>query len=359
LKLPAHGANPHYLYENLGLAMPDDVIDFSANINPLGPPDALRDKWDRLYEDIKVYPDPEGRTLKGKIAAREQVKKQEVLVGNGAAEILALIGRMLAGKKVLLIQPTFSEYEKVCQTNDCEISHYMMSDKDWGLDLEAIAEKIKGVDAVFFCNPNNPTGIYYSKEELLFLLQKCQQHNCYFILDEAFYDFVPAYENMVSEIAHYPLFIIVRSMTKMFSIPGIRLGYMLADAAVITNTAKFQPHWSLNSIALKTGELLLEEMKFVAETVQYIQKEKQAIFSFYQQLGFAITDTQANFYLLKDPLHDNQHAFLLFLLKEGIVARHTYNYPGLEGRWLRFAIKKRQENERLRGAMTKWIKSQH
>lgn len=358
MKLPSHGANPHYLYEKLGLEMPQNIIDFSANINPLGPPMVLKDNWESFYEDMQIYPDPEGRSLKGKIAENEKVSRDEVLLGNGAAEILSLIGRMLAGKKVLLIQPTFSEYEKVCRANGCEISYYLMNDGDWTLDLEEIAERSKEVDAIFLCNPNNPTGIYYKKETIIFLLQECVKHDCYFILDEAFYDFVPVYENMIPEIKDYPSLIIVRSMTKMFSIPGIRLGYMVANASIIKEIAELQPHWSLNSIALKTGELLLEENGFVVETIQYMEREKQILFSFYQKLGFTITETQANFYLLKDPLYDNQHDFFHFLLKEGIVARHTYNYPGLDGRWLRFAIKSRQENERLQGVMTKWMKSQ-
>ncbi|GKU84662.1 threonine-phosphate decarboxylase CobD [Niallia sp. NCCP-28] len=358
MNLPSHGANPHYLYEKLGLAMPKNIIDFSANINPLGPPGILKENWDSFYEQMQVYPDPEGRILKRKIAENEKISEQVVLLGNGAAELLALVGRMLAGKKVLLIQPTFSEYEKVCRANGCEVHYYIMNDLDWQLDLEKIKEIIHQVDAVFLCNPNNPTGIYYQKGALLVLLKECVQHDCYFILDEAFYDFVPAYENMIPEQKNYPSLIIVRSMTKMFSIPGIRLGYMVANPSVIKKMAEFQPHWSLNSIALKTGELLLEEKAFVAETIQYVEKEKQVLAPFYAKMGLNITNSQANFYLLKDPLYDKQHAFLQFLLKEGIVARHTYNYPGLDGRWLRFAIKNRQENERLQGVMTKWMKTQ-
>ncbi|MGP7819099.1 threonine-phosphate decarboxylase CobD [Niallia sp. 01092] len=355
MNLPSHGANPHYLYEQMDITPPQQIIDFSANINPLGPPAVLQQKWASLYNTIHYYPDPKGRMLIKNIADIENIKGNQLLLGNGAAELISLIGRMLTGEKVLLIQPTFSEYEQACKVNNCEVNYHMVNDKDWLLQIEDMEASLKNVKAVFLCNPNNPTGIYYEKKELLRLLDVCKKYDCLLILDEAFYDFVKDYEKMAPELKHYPNLLILRSMTKMFSIPGIRLGYIMAHEQMIKKLASLQTHWSVNNIALHAGELLLAEEDFVADTIQFIETEKQKLCAFYKKIGFQMTESHANFYLLKDPNFDEQKEFFQFLLKEGIVARHTYNYPGLDGKWLRFAIKNKQENEHLQGVIKKWI----
>lgn len=338
---------------------PHALIDFSANINPLGPPKTLKNQWTSLYNTIQYYPDPKGRQLVKKIAEKENIKEGQILLGNGAAELISLIGRMLFGKKVLLIQPTFSEYEQVCKVNNCEVSYYIVNDTDWMLNMEDLEASLKGVHAVFLCNPNNPTGIYYKKKELLSLLQACKRNNSLLILDEAFYDFVKGYEDMVPELKHSPHLLILRSMTKMFSIPGIRLGYTIAAKEIIIKLASQQTHWSVNNIALHAGLFLLEEENFITDTLHYIETEKNKLRIFYEKLAFKMTDSHANFYLLKDPTLDDQKAFFQFLLEEGIVARHTYNYPGLNGKWLRFAIKNEQENEHLQGVIKKWVNNRH
>ncbi|WP_445490597.1 threonine-phosphate decarboxylase CobD [Niallia sp. 03133] len=359
MNLPSHGANPNYLYEQMNISPPQSLFDFSANINPLGPPKVLKQKWASLYDTIQYYPDPNGRMLIKKIAEKENIKEEQLLLGNGAAELISLIGRMLTGKRVLLIQPTFSEYEQVCKVNNCEVSYYMVNDEDWLLQMESLEGSLKNVHAVFLCNPNNPTGVYYKKKELLSLLQACGRNNCLLILDEAFYDFVKEYESMVPALKDYPHLIILRSMTKMFSIPGIRLGYTMAHEETIKKLAFQQTHWSVNNIALHAGLLLIEDEDFITDTLQYIETEKDKLRTFYEQLAFKMSDSHANFYLVKDPSLDDQKAFFQFLLTEGIVARHTYNYPGLNGKWLRFAVKNEQENEHLQGVIKKWVNNRH
>lgn len=354
MKWPSHGANPHYVYETAGIQPPKFMVDFSANINPLGPPAILKSNWQELMNEVTLYPDPKAKQLKEKIAYKEEIHSDQVLIGNGAAEIIALIGRMLAGKRVLLIQPTFSEYEEVCRVNNAEISYFLLSEKDgWDLNPSSLQEHINQADAVFLCNPSNPTGRYYGREEIQHILKYCEQKGCYFILDEAFYDFALDYESSVSLLHSHSRLIILRSLTKMYSIPGIRLGYVLASKAVIEKLQYFQPQWSINGLALKIGEWLLTEEEFVIETQQFIQMERRKLESAFQH-KFQLSPSQANFYLLRDPEYKGQEELLYYLLKQGIIARHTYNYPGLEGRWLRFAIRSKEDNERLQGVLDQW-----
>lgn len=356
LKWPLHGANPHYLFEAMNLPVPKEKLDFSANINPLGPPPVLKENWFRLLESVMEYPDPQGTILKSKIARKEGLHESQILLGNGGAEIISLIGRMLAGKRAVIVQPAFSEYEEACRVSGCYVEHHQLA-VGWEWTDDGLNEKLKNADILFLCNPNNPTGVYYSKSTILYLLEECRRHQCLLIVDEAFYDFLGKYESITYYIKEYSNLLIIRSMTKMFAIPGLRLGYLLADPAVIRKIAAYQPHWSTNAIALKAGEWCLESESYVKETRALIEQERTRLFHFYQKHGLLVSPSRVNYYLLKDPSLDDQYSFLQYLLHRGMIPRHTVNFPGLEGKWLRFAIKGSEANDKLMGEVEKWLDS--
>jgi threonine-phosphate decarboxylase len=359
LSWPSHGSNPQYLYNELGMALPKVYLDFSANINPLGPPEVLKRNWNHFYEEMMVYPDPNAANLKMIIADKEQISVDSILVGNGGAELIFLIARMLAGKKVLLVQPTFSEYETACRANGCEILYHQLKEPDFELDLNEWHSKIKEADAVFVCNPNNPTGVQYPHSTMMALIEECEKHNCQVILDEAFYDFLSEYDSVIPTIHQYSNVIIIRSMTKMFAIPGLRLGYLIARPETIKKLRPFQPHWSVNTIALLSGELLFQEQSFIKKTQEFISKERKRLVDLLKQLDFIVSPSKINFYLLQDPYINDQFLLFEYLLKKGVIPRHTYNFPGLEGRWLRFAIKSVDDNNKLLEVLAHWRHLHH
>lgn len=356
MKWPSHGSNPHYLYEAIGMEKPETVYDFSANINPLGPPACLQENWHELFSTIQQYPDPEVASLKAEIAEREGIRPDQLFIGNGGAEIIALIGQWLRGKRVMIVEPTFSEYEHACRTNRCEISYFAMK-KTGKMDNAQLIAQLPSKDALFLCNPNNPTGTYLEKPVIEEILTACEQSSCYFIIDEAFYDFVTGYESLVPLLDHFPNLILIRSMTKMFAIPGLRLGYAVANASIIKSLAKLQSHWSVNSIAIRAGELVLREEGFVGRTRRLVDSERERLFRFYRENDFEVSPSKVNFYLLRDTGLQDQLPLFQFLLKKGIVPRHTFNFPGLEGHWLRFAIRSKHENTYVMEAMQKWRNS--
>jgi len=351
---PSHGSNPQYLYEAMGLSLPAHYHDFSANINPLGPPSALKKKWQELYQEIFVYPDPFAAKLKNRIENQEQIPGHSILIGNGGAELITLVARMLAGKKVLLLQPTFSEYEKACRANKCEVQYHQLREPHFELKLDELRAKLVYADVIFLCNPNNPTGIQYSSATIISLIEACEKENCMVILDEAFFDFLLEYDSFIPYINKFPNLLIIRSMTKMYSIPGIRLGYLVAQPAIVSELSELQSHWSTNTIALLAGELCLQNESFIKETQDYISNERNRLFHFFKQQEYISSFSKVNFYLLQDPLLGNQFPLFKFLLDQGIIPRHTMNFPGLEGRWLRFAIKGVEENNRLMEVLTRW-----
>ena len=351
---PSHGSNPQYLFKAMGLALPKQYIDFSANINPLGPPPALKEKWTDFFEEITVYPDPFATQLKDRISKSEQIPSDSILIGNGGAELITLLARMLAGKKVIIVEPTFLEYEKTCQANNCEIVYHQLREPNFDLNIDDLRSSLIDADALFLCNPNNPTGIQYPSTTIKSIIEECGKRDCLIILDEAFFDFLIDYDSFVPYINKFLNLIIIRSMTKMFAIPGIRLGYLVAQPALVSEFSKLQSHWSTNTIALLAGELCLQNESFIKETQEYIDYERKRLFAFFKQNEFLVSASKVNFYLLQDPLLKDQFSLFEFLLHHGIIPRHTFNFPGLEGRWLRFAIKSHEENNQLMEVLAQW-----
>ena len=150
------------------------------------------------------------------------------------------MARILAGKKVLIVQPTFSEYEQTCRTNKCEIHFHQLDGPNFELIPDYLCSSLVEIDTVFLCNPNNPTGIQYPTSTILSIIEEGERHNCLVILDEAFYDFLVDYDSFIPYINRFSNLIIIRSMTKMFALPGIRLGYLVAQPAVIAEINQHQ-----------------------------------------------------------------------------------------------------------------------
>ncbi|MGY0691989.1 threonine-phosphate decarboxylase CobD [Virgibacillus sp. FSP13] len=351
---PLHGSNPNYVYEYMGLPMPKEVIDFSVNLNPFGSPAEVKRKWSSWFAAVDDYPDPTGKELIGHIAEKEQLPMGSVLLGNGAAEIITLLARMFAGKRVLLIQPTFSEYERTCAAYGCSISYMTLTEGTWKLQPDELESELAAADVLFLCHPNNPTGIVYSEDFLVKILKACRKHDCYLVVDEAFYDFLEEPITMVPMINDFPNLAVVRSLTKMYAIAGLRLGYLLAAPKIIEKLQPYQPHWSVNALAMLAGKECLLAEDYVHRTRTFISAERKKMVHSLREQGYLVSDSKVNFYLLRDPDLDDQLPLFLFLLKRGIVARHTANYHGLNGRWLRFAVKQTKENDILMEALTTW-----
>lgn len=351
--LPSHGSNPHYLYDSLSIAQPEETLDFSANLNPLGPPQTLIEKWPDAFDLITTYPDPHASSLTKKLAAMHNTEESRVLVGNGGAELITLVGRFLFHKRVCIVQPAFSEYEEACRSAGCEVTYHTL-EEGWRLDPKPLIEKMNHLDAIFLCSPNNPTGVSYDPEAVRTLIAEAEKRDCYLIIDGAFADFLHEEPSYTVELMTNKNLIILRSLTKMFAIPGLRLGYMMAHPEVISAVKRLKPHWSVNALALMAGEICIEEQAYMTATRKFIEEEREKLQLFFEKHHYIYSRSSVNFYLLKDPEQIDQAPFLLYLIKNGIVPRHTENFPGLEGRWLRFAIRTFDENDRLMEVLASW-----
>lgn len=354
MRLPAHGSNTKYLYASFGMKEPEKVVDFSVNLNPLGAPSKLREKWGQWFSAINDYPDPYTSTLLETLAKKENIPATHLLTGNGAAEMITLIARHLAGRKVIVIHPAFSEYETACKNEGCEIVQVILSAPDWKLELHKLENELENAAAVFLCNPNNPTGVHYDRESVEALIAACQKTNTLCIIDEAFYDFLPEPVTFIQEVQRTEHVLIIRSLTKMYSIAGLRLGFLAGSPELLRQIGKTQPHWSVNALAMRAGVACLQDENHVKETRKFILKERITVFTKLEELGFKYSPSQLNFYLLRDPALPSQEKLLHHLLEQGLVLRHTENFPGIEGKWLRAAVKQTKENHLLMEALAAW-----
>lgn len=351
---PKHGANPEHLISSLGKTLKENSIDFSVNTNPLGCPTFIKEDWPSFLGLVEHYPDPYGERLKEKIAEHNDVQVEQVLLGNGAAELIFLIGQLFQGERALIVEPTFIEYHDSCEAFGCEVQSLILKEEDgWQLHYERIESKLAEVDLVFLCHPNNPTGVVYEANLFTRLLERAEETKTMLVIDEAFYDFCEESHSLAEYTKTSKQLIVLRSMTKMYAIAGLRLGYLLAHKEVVAKLTRLLPHWNVNGLAQEIGFRCLQEDKFVARTKQTIAKEREKLTRVLTELGYYCSPSKVNYFLLRDP-DASSDELLNYLLDEGIVSRHTHNFHGLNGNYLRLAIKLADENERLLAALKRW-----
>lgn len=355
MSLPLHGSNPAYLYSYFNLTKPNKIIDFSVNTNPVGMPEELEKNWPNILGKVVDYPDPHNTKLLKTLSKKLEIDGSHLLLGNGAAELISLLAFHLQKKPVLIIQPTFSEYERMCEAHECKISHFIVQPEDI-FDLKEFEQAVKTQKAVFFCNPNNPTGQYTTKENLEKMAKICLRYDCLLIVDEAFFDFLIDYDDSIELHKSYNNLIILRSLTKIYSIAGLRLGYLIAQPNLIKIIKKFLPHWHINAIADSAGNICLNQNKFVTRTQEYVLKERELMYHALKKITFKVVKSDVNYFLMRDLLTSDLQPLFIYLLKQGIVLRHTINFPGLNGKWLRVAIKTKNENKALLEALERWRK---
>lgn len=353
MSLPSHGSNPNYLYDYYQIKKPKQLIDFSVNINPLGMPDKVKELWPSFINQVADYPDPQNKKLMKTLSDTLSIDQAHLLLGNGAAELISLLGLHLRNKSILIIQPTFSEYESVCRAHNCQINYYTIQPNQT-ICLNEFEQAIQEKEAVFLCNPNNPTGKYIKKPLLKKMANICFKHNCLFVIDEAFYDFLIDYDQSIELYKEYSNLIFLRSLTKIYSIAGLRLGYLVAHPSIIKRIQAYLPHWHINAIAGEVGQLCLNESEFVKETQVYITEERQRMMKSLTNLSFEVVESEVNYYLVRDQTRTDLQALFIYLLEQGIVLRHTVNFPGLAGKWLRVAVKTKQENSLFLEALKRW-----
>lgn len=327
---------------------PESFIDFSANINPLGPSPMAIDALRKGISMVRHYPDPDACGLKIKLSRFLNVPVGNLLLGNGGAEIIYALGKSLNPKRLLLPTPTFSEYRLALP--EVPVVNIRLSSQDkFALPIQLIEKILQPGDALFICNPNNPTGSIVSRHNLLKLAVRARQVGATIVVDEAFMDFVEESETILPEGLDNPALVVVGSLTKFFALPGLRLGYLAAGESILAKVSKQLPPWRVNTLAQMAGEASLEDWTYIMTTLALINREKDFLFHRLKNLpGLIPYPPHANFILI-DCWNSGKTAKEISakLESKGILIRIADNFEGLNQFYFRVAVRQRNENLQL------------
>lgn len=350
-----HGGNVEEIKRIYGLKE-NEIIDFSANINPLGISERVKEAMIKGINSIERYPDITYYELKKEISDFEKVALENIVLGNGAAEVIFNVVRGIKPKKALIVAPTFSEYEDALNSVECEVNHYVLKD-NYSVDNEFLEEIKEELDIIFLCNPNNPTGALIEKDFSLKVLEKAKKMNVIVVFDESFLDFVEDnYKySLIEELDNFKNLIIVKSLTKLFAFPGIRLGYGLSsNNNVIEKINSVGTPWSVNTVADYAGREALKDVEYIKNSVAYIKKENEFLYNGLEKFKDITTFKGAvNFIFFK--LNKNID-LREKLIRRGIIIRSCSNYIGLDHNFYRVAVRTRKENKKLLEELSKVLK---
>lgn len=323
MKWRSHGANPEKLYEQFNIELPKEIIDFSTNTNVID-----MDYSIDLKDIISNYPCDESRELKSVISKKMNIESDQILVTNGSNEAIYMIASLYNNASIL--QPTYSEYERALIAANKEFSY-----------IKSIHDEIDS-ELLIICNPNNPTGTYIEKEELEKLALICKKNNTDILIDEAYVDFLENHK--IIDINNYDNVYILRSLTKTYHLSGIRLGFVISSKDKILNLKRKQPTWSVNGLAQKLGVDSLENSEFLKKTIDYYSKETKRVVNALKELGYHILPSRVHYFLLEI---NNDEDLIRYLLKKGVIVRHTRNFPYLDGKYVRICVREKHQNDIL------------
>lgn len=323
-----------------------NVIDFSANCNPLGTPQRVKEAIAESSEQVYHYPDVECEELRRALEVYEGIPKEGILCGNGAADLIFSLVLARKPKKALLPAPTFAEYEQALGLSDCEISYYNMEEKNGFIMGEDFLSMITDeMDILFLCNPNNPTGVLLDRTFIKKVLDACHRHHVFFVLDECFVDFVeyPQDYTMKEYLEEFPELFILKAFTKRYAIAGVRLGYGLSrNRLLLERMNEVKQPWNVSTTAQKAGLAALGETEYVKKAMNLVHRERVFLKKALERLGYKVYDSKANYIFFHGPARLQEKC-----LQQGVLIRDCSNYRGLSDGYYRIAVRTHGENEKL------------
>jgi threonine-phosphate decarboxylase len=329
------------------------ILDFSSNINPIGPSSQVIRALKNQLDNIQTYPDPESLQLRKKLQKYTHIHYSQIVVGNGATEIIYNFCQSFLSKKthVLIPIPTFGEYEAAIKLTSAKISFFKTMDLEKDMDEFIFRIPING--CVFICNPNNPTGTLIKKNSLQKIIVHAHKKNTLVFLDECFIELVPDYnESIISLISKYNNLFVLRSLTKSFALAGLRIGYGLGSKSMISILNKIKIPWNVSGLAQHAAITALQHPFYLHKVKKIIKKESTYLIKNISKLSsFQCYFTTTNFILIKTKIKSN--LVQKKLLNNNILIRDCSSIRGLGSDYIRIAVKTRNENKKLIKAFKK------
>lgn len=326
-------------------------VDCSSSVNPLGTPGkaiaAVR-KNARLL--APMYPDPECRELKKSLSRYLRVDPECISVGNGAIEIIYWFAWAFAKSRVVIPAPTFCEYELASHKARADVA--LVAFHDFELDADEIVEKAKGADAIFLCNPNNPTGMLATRQ--IRKIIESVDSSTKILLDECFIELVndPDASSMISRIKEFDNLVILRSLTKSFGLAGLRVGYSVCNPALVDKLSANKIPWNVNGLAQAAGVAALADRQHLPRARAIIRKERKFLHDNISKLkSFSPSRSDANYFLVRLQGRNSAQFRDALLKKTGVLVRDCSTFTGMGSQYVRVAVKAHRENLRLLKAL--------
>lgn len=336
------------------------ILDFSANINPLGLPDSVKSALMERLDDFALYPDPLCRELVQKIAESEQIAPEHILCANGAAELIFRLVQAIRPRCALVVAPTFAEYEQALNGCSCRIEYHLLKEEqDFVLD-DSVLEKIHPhTGIVFLCNPNNPTGQLVDQKLLERILVRCSSCGALLVVDECFRDFLEDCDgnSMKGWVEEFPNLLILRAFTKHFAMAGLRLGYCLcANPPLLERMAGLGQPWGVSVPAQIAGVAALSDTDYLRRTRELIAQERGYLKQQLGKLPVRVIGSQANYIFFHTPEDsERENSLAAALEQDGILIRSCDNYYGMPKGYYRIAVRSHADNQKLVEAMERFF----
>jgi threonine-phosphate decarboxylase len=347
---PVHGGIVFQAARELGTEV-EKIKDFSANINPLGMPPGVRLALVRALDQLQHYPEMYAETLVKQIAESCHQPESRILAGNGSTELIYLLVRVLKPENSLIVAPAFTEYQRAAKLYGGQVDFcHTLAEHDFlprpGVIIKALAQK---PDLLFLGNPNNPTGSLLSPEDLLPVLEAARRQGTVCVVDEAFIDFVEGDSSVESWLESFENLAILRSLTKIYSLAGLRCGYLLANAGLVAELRRHQEPWNVNSLAIAAAGEALADQAFVEESCRFIAGERTFLSRELSRItALRLFPSRANYLLMKLDSQYSARKLSDFLRRRyQLLIRLCPDFTGLDDSYIRVAVKDRENNQVL------------
>ena len=336
------------------------ILDFSANISPLGMPTKVIRAAQEAVTQADIYPDSACRQLSIALAAFEGVNENSILCANGASDLIFRIVHSIRPQKVMVTAPSFADYERAGSAARADIIYYPLNEEDgFAISTGIVSAILTGLpNVVFICNPNNPTGNVTDIATIREIAAACRSVNAILVIDECFIDFVADAPDYTAKplLGEYKNIVILKAFTKMFAMPGLRLGYAICENQEMLDRLRFiGPDWAVSNIAQAAGlAALADGREYIQRTMQYVRHERGRMSAELARLGFTVYPSEANFILFKCRQDVDLRSILL---KKGIMIRDCSNYKGLGNGYYRTAVLSGEKNTQFLDAISASVKS--
>ena len=354
-----HGGDLDSISNLYGVAR-DEIVDFSGNINPLGISPMAKTEMAKNLDLIATYPDRNYVSLRNSLSKFTGVIPEHIIVGNGSTELISLMIQMKKPKEILIVGPTYSEYERETNLIGGHVQYFQLKEElDFNLDVEQLLEHLTNdIDMLVICNPNNPTSTCIHLSELKLIVEKCKEKNIFVMIDETYVEFVKNMADVTatSLVPNHDNLLILRGISKFFSSPGLRLGYgMCSNQELISHINHYKNPWTINILASFGAEVMLQDEVYIHQTKTLFHEERTLIYNEMSSWNnIKVYKPEANFILFK-LLDENirSHDIYEKMISQKMLIRDASSFPFLNDRFLRFCFLLPEQNKSLLMALKK------